>query len=32
MKQEYTYITDRELPEEIKKLYAENGIQIIKGE
>ena len=32
MKKEYTYITDRKLPEEIRKLYAENGIQIIKGD
>lgn len=28
----YTYITDSALSEEIKKLYAENGIQVIKGE
>ena len=28
----YTYITDSALSEEVKKLYAENGIQVIKGE
>lgn len=32
MKREYTYITDSDLPEEIKNLYAENGLQVIKGE
>lgn len=32
MKREYTYVTDSDLPEEIKKLYAENGLQVIKGE
>jgi len=31
MKCEYTYITDGELPEEIKELYRENGIQLING-
>ncbi len=31
-KREYAYVTDGELSEEIKSLYAENGIEIIMGE
>lgn len=31
MRSEYRYITDDELPEELKKLYAENGIHIYTG-
>ena len=31
-KSEYTYVSDRELSEEIKRLYDENGIKIIVGE
>ena len=31
VKGDYTYITDRELPEDIRRLYGENGIQIRNG-
>jgi len=31
MRSEYRYVTDGELPEELKKLYVENGIQIYTG-
>lgn len=31
MRSEYRYVTDGELPEELKKLYAENGIHIYTG-
>ena len=31
-KNDYTYVTDGDLSEEIKSLYAENGIEIVVGE
>lgn len=31
MHSEYRYVTDPDLPDELKKLYAENGIQIYTG-
>lgn len=32
MKQEYVYITDSKLSEEIQRLYAENNINIVTGD
>jgi hypothetical protein len=31
MRPEYIYVTDPELPEQLQKLYAQNGFTVITG-
>ena len=32
MRPEYIYVTDSQLPEELVRLYEENGLNVITGE